>query len=230
MKLLKYIKRGIALTLVLLGLSFVFPSPSYATTLEGIVWTLKSGLGPVSVPNTEITAEFNNGQLTGSGGCNQYGANYTAESISETSGKIQIQQIRATRKACGEAIDAQEQKYFQALEKVREYRLSDRGLVLPYPSPWRFLLFTQKQALNLPEEVANAVLQAASERTLEIIEVEEQIWPDGCLGLGGPNEICTQALVPGFRVTVKVAGVKLLIYRTDESGSQIRLEKEVALK
>lgn len=110
--------------------------------LEGH-WILKSGVGPLLLPNTKITAEFKDGKLSGKGGCNQYNASYTVEPLDQTSGKIQIQGITSTEIFCGEEINAQEGSYFQALEQVSEYTLTDEGLVLPYPSPARYLLFTR---------------------------------------------------------------------------------------
>lgn len=86
----------------------------------------------------------------------------------------------------------------------------------------------QSEALNLPSPVIDAVLQAASKETLSITEVEEEIWPDACLGLGGSGEVCTDVEVPGYKVTVE-AGVMFLFYRTDKSGSQVRLEKKTPI-
>lgn len=106
-------------------------------------WILKSGVGTQLLPDTKITVEFKNGKLSGSGGCNQYNASYTVEPLDGTSGKIQIQGIGSTEKFCGEEINAQEGSYFQALEQVREYSLTDEGLILPYPSPSRNLVFTR---------------------------------------------------------------------------------------
>lgn len=82
---------------------------------------------------------------------------------------------------------------------------------------------------NLPSAVANAVLQDAATRLglpiveLRIVQAEEQTWANGCLGLPRPGEICTEALVPGYRVTVE--GGQQLVYRTDTSGSRLRLEQ-----
>jgi len=86
----------------------------------------------------------------------------------------------------------------------------------------------QSELLNLPTPVMDAVLQAASKETLSITEVEEEIWPDACLGLGNPGEVCAQMQVPGYKVTVE-AGVMFLFYRTDKSGSTVRLEKKAPI-
>jgi hypothetical protein len=87
----------------------------------------------------------------------------------------------------------------------------------------------QSETLNLPIPVIDAVLQAASKETLSITEVEEEMWPDTCLGLGGPGEVCAQMQVPGYKVTVAAAGAMFLFYRTDKSGSQVRLEKKTPI-
>lgn len=83
---------------------------------------------------------------------------------------------------------------------------------------------------NLPSAVTDAVWQDASTQLglpiseLRIVQAEEQTWPDGCLGLPRSGEVCTEALVPGYRITVE-GGQQLLVYRTNTSGSQLRLEQ-----
>ena len=113
------------------------------TNLEG-TWILKSGVGTQLLAKTKITAEFKDRRLSGSGGCNRYFTDYTVEPVDQSSGKIQIGQIASTKISCGEEINAQEHSYFNALEQVSEYNLTDEGLILPYPSPWRYLLFTRQ--------------------------------------------------------------------------------------
>lgn len=86
---------------------------------------------------------------------------------------------------------------------------------------------------QLPESVQTAVLDATAANTeaesavFEIVSAEEETWPDGCLGLPQPDEICTQALVPGWRVKVEASlpgGVVQFTYRTDDTGEQVRFE------
>ena len=59
---------------------------------------------------------------------------------------------------------------------------------------------------------------------IDIVSMEAKEWPDGCLGLAEADEFCTQALVPGYKVTAKV-GAETRIYRTNGDGSVIRREK-----
>lgn len=106
-------------------------------------WILKSGVGVKLLPDTKITAEFKDGKLSGNGGCNQYNASYQ-QPQDDGYGKIHIGKIVSTKIFCGDGISEQESSYFQALEQVREYKLTDEGLVLPYPSPSRYLLFIRQ--------------------------------------------------------------------------------------
>jgi hypothetical protein len=58
---------------------------------------------------------------------------------------------------------------------------------------------------------------------VEIVSYESKTWPDGCLGLPRAGEMCTMALVSGWRVELS-AGGRSYIARTNETGSQIRFE------
>jgi len=59
--------------------------------------------------------------------------------------------------------------------------------------------------------------------TIQVIQVEDAEWPDACLGLAREDEVCAQVVTPGFKVTLQAQG-KQYIYRTDETGSVVRLE------
>ncbi|MCF2145028.1 hypothetical protein IQ276_000890 [Desmonostoc muscorum LEGE 12446] len=84
---------------------------------------------------------------------------------------------------------------------------------------------------KLPTSVKNAVLQAASRRLqqpisrLTIVEFQQQTWRNGCLELANPDEFCTQALVPGWRVVVG-GREKTLVYHTNQTGSIVRLNEK----
>lgn len=82
---------------------------------------------------------------------------------------------------------------------------------------------------KFPDAVGKAVLKEASQRTglstsdLRISETTKKEWSNGCLGLSSSDEVCTAAIVPGWQVTV-TGGRRDLVYRTNESGSQVRLD------
>jgi hypothetical protein len=82
---------------------------------------------------------------------------------------------------------------------------------------------------SLPDSVSQAVLAATIEvsglaaEALTVLESTQQTWPDGCLGLASEEEICTTALVDGWRVSI-TSGQQGWIFRSDASGNQVRLE------
>lgn len=94
-----------------------------------------------------------------------------------------------------------------------------------YPSP---MTPPNTESGTLPQSVREAVLNDISNQTsfplstLTILSAEQRTWSDGCLGLPTPDRLCTQALVPGWQVIVS-NNQQQWIYRTDETGSQVRL-------
>lgn len=87
--------------------------------LNGTRWTLAGS-------NPEITLTFDETHATGSGGCNQYRAQYTVTGTGLTFGPSM-----ATKRACVEpGGNAQESAYFAALGNVASYRLSGDRLTL----------------------------------------------------------------------------------------------------
>jgi len=83
----------------------------------------------------------------------------------------------------------------------------------------------------IPRPVVNAVLQDLSRREgistkkLEVIESSQQTWRNGCLELTQPDELCTEALVPGWRVVVSDSQKKW-VYHTNQTGSVVKLNEK----
>jgi hypothetical protein len=81
----------------------------------------------------------------------------------------------------------------------------------------------------LPPQVAKAVIadlakqQKIPPAKLKVMKYNRESWSDGCLGLPQPEEVCSQAIVEGWRVVVS-DGSQKWVYRTDNSGRNIRLE------
>jgi hypothetical protein len=87
------------------------------------------------------------------------------------------------------------------------------------------------RANQLPRSVANTVRRDLSRRVgipveqLKVINYKRKIWPNGCLGLPKTDEVCTQALVEGWRITLS-DGRSSWVYRTDLEGLVLRLEPQ----
>ncbi len=61
--------------------------------------------------------------------------------------------------------------------------------------------------------------------TITLVDVQQVEWPDSCLGLAGPDEMCAQMITPGFLIHVK-AGEKVYEFHTDLTAQNIREKKQ----
>lgn len=83
-----------------------------------------------------------------------------------------------------------------------------------------------------PQALVNTLRQALSQQTgipakkLRVIESSQKTWPNGCLGLARPDEMCTQMMIPGWRVVFS-NGTQRWVYRTDATGKTYRLETPI---
>ena len=101
------------------------------TSLEGKTWTLTAfndGNNLVSlVIDTQINAEFKDGNLSGQGGCNNYNGPFNQDGK-----KLSFGPLASTEMACGEPVGVMEQEsaYLAALSKVASYAMEGNRLTL----------------------------------------------------------------------------------------------------
>ncbi len=91
------------------------------------------------------------------------------------------------------------------------------GLRTPTPKP------TQQADLTPAEQAAISRLSSLLNLPpdeISVISTEAVEWPDGCLGVQRPGVMCTQAIVPGYRIILQ-AGDEQFEFHTNESGSQV---------
>lgn len=55
-----------------------------------------------------------------------------------------------------------------------------------------------------------------------VVSYEEAEWPDGCLGLPEPDEMCTMAIVPGYLIVLEADGTRYAL-RTSLTGDTVRV-------
>ncbi|MBR8838823.1 MAG: META domain-containing protein [Stigonema ocellatum SAG 48.90 = DSM 106950] len=100
-----------------------------ATNLTGNSWKLV-GLGspnnPPLIGNNNITAQFerNENIVTGTGGCNFWGADY------QTNGntlQIGAKQFDSSAIGCSNEINNQEERYYDALAGALSYQINEQG-------------------------------------------------------------------------------------------------------
>ncbi len=61
-----------------------------------------------------------------------------------------------------------------------------------------------------------------AESDIEVVSAEPTEFSDGCLGLGGPEESCLQAITPGWLVMLSANGQEYEVH-TDATGQQVRI-------
>ena len=98
-----------------------------APTLEGTTWVWED-----SLTDNEATALFEDGRVTGSGGCNSYqGAYETGQAGGHNT--LKIGPLAATMMMCDPAIMDQEDAFLSALQAATAYRLEGESLIIDYP-------------------------------------------------------------------------------------------------
>lgn len=102
------------------------------------------------------------------------------------------------------------------------------------PTPASDLSDGTSQMVEYPDDevrlqAQNAVRAAVASKTgvdpdlVDITMMEEREWPNGCLGLEEPDEMCTEALVNGYLFQAEAEG-QTFTYRTNSNGTAIREE------
>lgn len=149
----------------------VFQTPIHVTdaSLTGAVWALHTFIeGETAtslVADTTITAEFADGQVSGSAGCNIYFGSYELEGNNLTFGEL-----GSTRMACTEPVMAQENRFLAAMAAVETFILAGDELTLIHPNGE--LLFAVQAAE--PESAASDQTDAAEPRPV----AEERTWEE----------------------------------------------------
>ncbi len=126
-------QQGVARDVVTIN-DIVAPTPTtdpQVDELESQMWTLAD-----AISGTLITAEFQNGQLSGSGGCNTYNATYD---VSGGNGSISITLNGGTNMLCGNAIDAQETQFLTALQAASNFQVQGNQMTLMGPTTLNFV-------------------------------------------------------------------------------------------
>ena len=124
---------------------------------------------------------------------------------------------------CTQAIVPGYQIILEANGNEYEYRsdLSGRQVVL---APERVREAAIPAAIFEVRSAAAAELGLGLD-TVRIVSVEKVDWPDPCLGVPDPLELCAQVITPGYRIVLNANGQQV-IYHTDETGQNFRRERQ----
>lgn len=92
---------------------------------------------------------------------------------------------------------------------------------------------TNRTSATVATSVADSILQHASQQSglpasaLRIVRAQPQTWSDNCLGLRNSIDSCTPMPIQGWQVAV-ASDRQHWIYRTDASGSVIKVEQNTS--
>ena len=112
---------SIAFLLVLLSACGALPAAS--DSMDGTSWELYAISKHRPIEDSNITIAFEDGQVSGSSGCNSYGGEY------QISGKnIEFGMLISTLMACDEPIMEQESSFMQMLGDAHRFELVDGQL------------------------------------------------------------------------------------------------------
>jgi heat shock protein HslJ len=99
------------------------PSATPVVTLTDTAWTVASINGQGMLPDAPPTMTFSaDGQVAGSGGCNQYSAPYMTDGD-----KLTIGLMSSTLMLCDGAVGAQEAAFLSGLGGAMTWRINDAG-------------------------------------------------------------------------------------------------------
>jgi heat shock protein HslJ len=136
---------GLVLTGGTAALTFTPEAPMQALPLEGTAWTLTTIATPDSqavsstIAGTKVTALFDNGAVSGSGGCNTYHGTYETSGSSLTFGPVS-----STMKMCEQDVSTQEQQYVSALDATAAFAIDGDQLTLSDDAGQMLLQFSGK--------------------------------------------------------------------------------------
>lgn len=102
-----------------------------AADLDGTSWTLLAiGADQPALADAAATLSFQDSQVLGSGGCNDYTASFSLDDVNPFN--MAVGPLAATRRACPDPAGAQEATYFAALDSVSQWAYVFGHLTLYY--------------------------------------------------------------------------------------------------
>jgi hypothetical protein len=104
-----------------------------------------------------------------------------------------------------------DQAIVDLISQVMGQPITEPARALPVDPPYAAAAAEQQlgQELDLPVD------------EIDLVSFERVEWPDACLGLAEPGELCAEVLTPGWRVTLNAQGQQYE-FHTDMNGDKLR--------
>jgi len=183
-------------------------SSSSSTKLEGTHWLLQDS-EDLPTDGVSVTAEFADGRMSGSSGCNTYNAAYTTDHPQITIGP----DIATTKMACEPGPAQVEIAFLEALPKVTEYTIDGDTLELLDDDGTALLTFEAVDGASAilgmwtatSYYTGNAIQSVVLGSTLTAnFEADEVSGDSGCNTFGGPYTAQNKTIEMGpFRSTLR---------------------------
>lgn len=128
----------------------VAPGRLSLETIGAAVWVLREWNGNEQAPaEPEITFAYQDGGISGSGGCNRY---FGTVEDTDTPGEVKLGPVGSTQMACPESVMAAEIRFLQQLGAVKQYSFVAGQLALSYEREgiWGVMLFDRRSAGESP--------------------------------------------------------------------------------
>lgn len=93
-------------------------------------------------------------------------------------------------------------------QDAQQVRIAPDGDPLASPSPASSMTAPANSPAVQAAIAALAKQLNIDAQSVKVISVEEVEWPDGCLGIAKPDQMCTQVIVPGYRVMLEANAVQ----------------------
>ena len=187
---------------------------SAASPLESGTWQVTEYVaadGTATAPVADAIVTFQNGQITGNGGCNGFFAGYTLDGNA-----LAITLGGRTSMACEDAVMAQEDAILAALGQVAAYEVADSQLQLLGEDGTALLTLTAQTATDLTGVVWLATNynngQEAVVGMLEGTEITAIFGEDGSVsGSAGCNNYVAGFTVDGNQITIGPAASTMMM-------------------
>jgi len=122
-----WIKRGLLMILLLTLAACVSSSSQSNDPLEGTNWQLIFYRKTTVIDDTHITTNFENGEITGSAGCNSYFGAYQVDGQDLTIGQLGMTEMYCMEP---EGLMEQESTYLEYLADAQSYEITDGRLII----------------------------------------------------------------------------------------------------
>jgi heat shock protein HslJ len=196
--------------------------PQPGAGLEGTAWTLDTyvssqGQTVSTLPDTEVMAKFQAGELGGNAGCNSYFGQYELDGNSLTVGPVAMTEMYCLP----EELMAQESDYLAALQRVASYQITNGQLQLSDAGGEPLLTFSILQPTSLVGTLWQLTAYYNGKdgfvSVLLDTEVMATFGEDGKLsGSAGCNNYSASYEVTGDQITIGPAAATMMMCPTPE--------------